>query len=300
MLSKKEIRLMIRSQILGGLGVSLALAVAGCTDPNAGLAGPPDTGRHADAAVIGDSGPPGSSSLPCEVAGPLQAYCTTCHSSAPTAGALMPLVTRQDLMRPSITQPARTVADLAIERMRATMRPMPPTGPTVPETDIAAIESWVMAGMPEGSCSIYDPFAEPPQCSSGTQWLFGDRESPLMRPGGACIQCHTEMLEGPRPPLTLAGTVYQTGHEPSDCNGADGFATDYYVDVTDAAGHVIHMEPNAAGSFFSQAAVTFPITARVYVGDRERRMVTPVMSGDCNSCHTDMGAMMAPGRIVLP
>ncbi len=275
------------------------LALAGCSAPDTGPAGAPDSGRHADAAVPGDAGPV-LTSLPCEISAPIQANCTSCHGSTPTAGALMPLVTRTDFMRPSITQPGRTVGDLAVERMRSATAPMPPTGPRVPDADIAAIEAWVVAGMPDGTCNVYDPFSEPPQCSSGTNWTGGDRESPLMRPGGACIQCHTDMRRGPRPALTLAGTVYATGHEFADCNGADGFATAYYVDVTDAAGRVVHMEPNSVGNFFSQTAVTFPITARVYIGDSERRMVTPVTTGDCNSCHTEGGDMMAPGRIVLP
>jgi hypothetical protein len=282
-------------RVLGSLGLVPVLALLGCADPDAGLAGPPDTGRHAV-----DAGPPGSPSLPCDVSATLETYCTTCHASTPTTGALMPLVTRLDLRRPSITQPTRSVGDLAVERMRSTMFPMPAMGPRVPETEIATFETWVNAGMPEGSCDIYDPFAEPAGCTSGVRWLLGDHESPLMRPGGNCIQCHTEMRRGPRPALTLAGTVYQTGHEPADCYGTDGFETAYAIDVTDATGNVIHMEANNSGNFFSQEAVTFPITARISLGDRERRMTTPVMSGDCNACHTDVGDMMAPGRIVLP
>jgi cytochrome c553 len=280
--------------------VALVLvSVAGCGEDPIGLAGPPDAGRRPDTS---EDGGPGAlpSGVPCEVAVPLSTYCTTCHGATPTEGALMPLVTLENLMAPSVTMPSRTVIDLALERMQSTTMPMPPAGARMPDTDIAAIQAWVDTGMPAGSCDIYDPFAEPEQCTTGTMWLRGNFESPEMRPGGACITCHTEMRRGPRPPLTLAGTVYQTGHEPADCNGVDGFAVDYAVEVTDAAGNVITMLPNSVGNFMSQAAVTFPITARVYQGDRERRMVTPSMSGDCNSCHTQSGDMMAPGRIAMP
>jgi hypothetical protein len=33
---------------------------------------------------------------------------------------------------------------------------------------------------------------------------------------------------------------------------------------------------------------------------RERDMAAAQTSGDCNRCHTQNGAMSAPGRIVLP
>jgi len=29
-------------------------------------------------------------------------------------------------------------------------------------------------------------------------------------------------------------------------------------------------------------------------------MLTPLMTGDCNSCHTETGTNNAPGRIMLP
>lgn len=121
-----------------------------------------------------------------------------------------------------------------------------------------------------------------------------------MHPGGTCIACHTSRGEGPR--FALAGTVFPSGREVDDCNGLGSLPSDpIVVEVTDAAGQVITMAPNAAGNFYEQrGAVTFPITAVVRYQGRERRMATPVPSGDCNGCHTVRGAMAAPGRIVAP
>ncbi len=153
-----------------------------------------------------------------------------------------------------------------------------------------------------------DPFALAPRCSSGTQWTGGLRESPLMQPGEPCADCHTRMDEGPR--LTIAGTIYETGHEPSQCYGADGTRGSQrpQIVVEDATGRMITASVNAAGNFYveSRTSVTPPLKAKVVFGGRERAMVLPVPTGDCNTCHTQngttsvMGAAKAPGRIVLP
>ena len=68
---------------------------------------------------------------------------------------------------------------------------------------------------------------------------------------------------------------------------------------------MLKLPVNSSGNFMYDAllqggAITFPITAKVVQGDRERVMLTPQMSGDCNSCHTQAGTMAAPGRIVAP
>ncbi|WP_437841556.1 hypothetical protein [Sorangium sp. So ce1153] len=62
---------------------------------------------------------------------------------------------------------------------------------------------------------------------------------------------------------------------------------------------------NASGNFLfdtfqDRTPINFPITARVVKGDKERKMLTAQMSGDCNSCHSQSGAEGAPGRIVAP
>lgn len=140
------------------------------------------------------------------------------------------------------------------------------------------------------------PFDLAPQCTSDAHWKFGDQRSPLMYPGRACNECHDSRIDAPR--FAIGGTVYPTGHEPDNCNGAVGAI----VEVTDVDGKVYSLETNQAGNFmsplFEEAA--FPVRARVTVNGETREMMGTVMTGDCNSCHTQDGASMAPGRIVLP
>ena len=172
-------------------------------------------------------------------------------------------------------------------------------------TDDTGVPSEVDAAMAsmDDAGPVMDPLNADPTCTSGRMWTMRDRGSPLMHPGQACIECHQRM--GVRDPaasrMTIAGTVFPTGHEPTDCNGAAG-TTDggLTVEVTDATGNVITMTPNGVGNFSSTTALTLPITALVRSSVATRRMIGEVMSGDCNSCHTQTGDMMAPGRITIP
>lgn len=143
----------------------------------------------------------------------------------------------------------------------------------------------------------FDPYATPEVCSSGTTWTHGDIGSQYMHPGRPCVSCHASH-RGPF--LTLAGTIYPTAHEPDECNGVNGFDNDVHVVVTDANGVVVDLQINDVGNFFSQDAVTLPITAELRYQGRTRTMTTPAPSGDCNSCHTDTGTSAAPGRLMAP
>ncbi|MEO8906118.1 MAG: hypothetical protein ABI488_26415 [Polyangiaceae bacterium] len=40
--------------------------------------------------------------------------------------------------------------------------------------------------------------------------------------------------------------------------------------------------------------------AKVTYQRRERLMLTPQSTGDCNSCHSQNGSMIAPVRITVP
>jgi len=70
--------------------------------------------------------------------------------------------------------------------------------------------------------------------------------------------------------------------------------------VTGADGRTLTLTPNAVGNFSSMTAVAKPYRAKVTFMGRERLMITPQTNGDCNSCHTQNGMTMAPGRILLP
>jgi hypothetical protein len=126
-----------------------------------------------------------------------------------------------------------------------------------------------------------------------------------MQPGEACVACHARG-EGGR--IVFGGTVYPSAHEPSQCYGANGTtsARGAHVVVTDAAGRMATAAVNAAGNFYGNVALTPPFQAKVVFMGRERSMVLPVMTGDCNGCHTQSGTTIvpgtlpAPGRILLP
>ncbi|MEO8700944.1 MAG: hypothetical protein ABI867_12925 [Kofleriaceae bacterium] len=235
------------------------------------------------------------SGLPCEVEAAL-ASCVGCHGHPPSGGASIGLATYDDLVR---NTSAGTMIERALVRMQSTTAPMPPApGQPVSASDIATLESWVAAGMPQGDCGAgSNPFDDPPQCTSGRTWTHGNQESPSMHPGVACIACHTAMGEGPR--FAVAGTVYTSGHEPNDCYGATGGIV---VEVTGANDRTFSLSVNSAGNFYlaANAGLTFPIRAKVITNGLERVMVAPQQSGDCNTCHSQNGTSMAPGRIALP
>jgi hypothetical protein len=138
------------------------------------------------------------------------------------------------------------------------------------------------------------PFDVPAQCTSGARWKLGDQRSPLMYPGRACNACHESRIDTPR--FEASGTVYPTGHEPDNCNGAVGAS----VTITDASGATFSAISNDAGNFMVDATIEFPIHATVMANGATRSMSGAVMTGDCNGCHTQTGAQAAPGRIVLP
>jgi hypothetical protein len=141
-----------------------------------------------------------------------------------------------------------------------------------------------------------DPLNAAPKCTSNRTWTNGNRGSGSMHPGVACIACHSTNARAPQ--FTIAGTVYPSGHEPPDCNGAAGAGV--VVVVTDKNGAVQNLTPNGVGNFYSRTAVAMPYTAKVTFQGKERAMKASQSNGDCNSCHTETGANGAPGRITLP
>jgi hypothetical protein len=261
--------------------------------------------------------------------------CTSCHGAPPLAGVPVSLVSYADLVGASKIAPAETNAQRALARMQDPAAPMPPA-PASPatSTEIAALESWIAAGYPLalGGCSggsavaadagatdgrppsttdgglppktdgglptttpPPDPaFSAPPTCTSKRTWSGGN--SILMNPGKACLACHNG---GQAHAFGIGGTVYPTAHEPDLCYGADG-ANGATVVITDADGNEIPLSPTSTGNIVYGSPVSVPYRAKVVFMGRERAMSTPQTSGDCNGCHTQNGAMGAPGRILLP
>ncbi|WP_437805980.1 peptidylglycine alpha-amidating monooxygenase [Sorangium sp. So ce1078] len=95
---------------------------------------------------------PGSESaaLPCDVDSVLAASCRQCHGASPKFGAPAPLVTREDLLAPAVSDPSKRMIDLVTTRIHDERRPMPPTG-RLSETELAILDGWAAAGTPAGS-----------------------------------------------------------------------------------------------------------------------------------------------------
>lgn len=134
-------------------------------------------------------------------------------------------------------------------------------------------------------------------CTSQQIWSKGDQASTLMRPGAACNDCHAKV--GGAPVFAVAGTVYPTLHEPTDCYGVAG---DTIIRITGSDGVIIDLPVGTSGNFFASnsAEIVFPIRADVLFEGRVRAMCGWQSTGDCNLCHTQEGANGAPGRVRLP
>ncbi len=165
-----------------------------------------------------------------------------------------------------------------------------PDAANPPQADTPAVEPPVAPPLP-------DPLFSDPLCSTDSYWTSGKDDR--MRPGEACISCHTREGEGPA--YTIAGTIYATGHEPDDCHGVSGAGPEAVtIVITDAKGAELALTPNAVGNFTLRDQIALPYTAKVISTDGERIMLAPQTVGDCNACHTADGIGGAPGRITLP
>lgn len=310
-------------------------AMAGCgsaaeTTGGAGGGGVGGSGSGAGTGVgsssstsTGSSGMP-ATGLPCDVAMMLEAHCWSCHGSPPSGGAPNALVTYADLAAPAKSDPSKTMAQVAVARMLDTASPMPPKpAAPVPTAERAAFMMWVNAGLPMGTCGSSSsssssssgttstsssssgggPYDTPVMCSSNTYWTSGDSGSGNMHPGKACRSCHVVGGKASGKTFDVAGTVYASAHEPDDCNGVS--VAGAKVVITDANGQDFTLDVNSVGNFehqdfFGFLAFKLPIKAKVVYNGKERVMMAPQMSGDCNSCHSQDGTSNAPGRIMLP
>jgi hypothetical protein len=209
-------------------------------------------------------------------------------------------VTLADLTAMSAPYPGQTQAARCLARMQDTTSPMPPGTPgAAGSAEVQAFQNWINGGLQPAPCGStadagFDPFSVT-QCTSMQYWSF--LEGPDMEPGNACIACHA--TAGPEAPTYFAaGTVYDTGHEPSRCYGTD--VSNAQVIFTDV-NNVDHAATvNAFGNFWLDLPVPGPFHVKVVYNGMERAMSAAPASGDCNTCHTAAGDQSAPGRIVLP
>jgi hypothetical protein len=288
------------------------------------------TGTGGSMSSTGASGASGGSvvslptGLPCDVRDMLSARCTGCHTDPPQSGVPTGLGSYEDLMALSITDPKRKVADVALTRIQAQTRPMPPSpNPRVAADEVAALSSWITAGYPKGSCGSVDgsvegggnPYNTPLVCTSMKMFTGDEHTYPSgiareqMFPGIACLSCHTAgMLKADAPALGFGGTAYPSAHEPDNCNST-AIPTGAVVQIVDAKAKMFEAKLDAVGNFsFRPTAtntITFPIDVKIVAGGRERIMGEKAPNGDCNACHTVNGngvdgGNKAPGRIMLP
>jgi hypothetical protein len=238
--------------------------------------------------------------IPAQIDAMLNANCRSCHGTVLSSLAPIHLVTYDDLIADSPQYPGTKEAARALARIQDMTTPMPPGLPgVVSASDIAALQSWVNGGEPKSTdCTPADAGMDPinagSTCTSGAYYTVGDGLS--MEPGNACIACHAMYVGAPT--YFVAGTVYPSGHEPSRCYGAN--VSGAQIVITGADGATETASVNLYGNFYTRYTVPAPFHVKLTYQGKERVMVDPPPSGDCNSCHTQDGAMNAPGRITLP
>ncbi len=254
----------------------------------------------------------GVAGLPCDVAELVAAKCATCHRTPPQGNATFPLLSRDDFLVRSDLDMTKNQAQRSLIRMTATMNAMPPPGFSAPTSaELTAFTQWVNAGTPAGTCGTVDAGTpgpdggfgpQPTTCASGSYWTLGDQESSNMNPGLACKACHATKAITKN--YQFMGTVYPALHEKDRCNSRP--PTGVKIEIIDKNGAVaMTMTPSSiSGNFRSSIpivnTVQVPYTARITANGKTATMMTPQMSGDCNTCHTEQGASGANGRLVWP
>ncbi|HZS41059.1 MAG TPA: hypothetical protein VFF06_29725 [Polyangia bacterium] len=113
-----------------------------------------------------------------------------------------------------------------------------------------------------------------------------------MTPGDDCLSCHR--AGGSARAFTIAGTAYSRG----DAIATEG-TPDLVVVITDARDQRIELQTNAAGNFYTDQAVAFPVAAELHRGDSVRHMEPRVSTGACSSCHAEPPRGGAAGRVFI-
>jgi mono/diheme cytochrome c family protein len=303
------------STIVGGTGMAgtgTGSATGTGTVGGAGTAGGAGTGGGAGTAVGGACALGG---IPADVQSLFSTHCIACHGTPPITGVPASFSTYAQVTAPSMTDPTKSNAALALARVQDNTKPMPPAPLTrLSSADVATLSAWVSAGTPASSCPdggvpidagvpMLDPFAAAPTCTSKVTWTQGNHGSKLMNPGQACIACHAKGGDGPR--YAIAGTLYPSPHEPDDCNGVNG-TTGAKVVIVDMKAQTLTLTPDSAGNFYWSGTLALPYLAKITYMGRERAMIAGQTTGDCNGCHTQAGTntlagmTKAPGRLLLP
>lgn len=92
--------------------------------------------------------------LPCKVDTVIDQGCRSCHSNPPKFGAPMPLVSQDDLMAPSHSDPNTPVYKLVGTRIHDDTKPMPQApNQRLSALDTSTLDDWVAAGAPARAAS---------------------------------------------------------------------------------------------------------------------------------------------------
>lgn len=150
---------MLRPWLAFGFVVPSVLLLGGAC--GGGSSGGPSTSGPLDEDDSG--GGTGVAGLPCDVDKVLADHCRKCHASPPQFGAPMPLVTWENLVAPSLADPAKKVYEGVVERVADERRRMPPS----PNAPLSAAEQktladWIAAGAPRGADRCDGPTEVPP------------------------------------------------------------------------------------------------------------------------------------------
>jgi hypothetical protein len=114
-----------------------------------------------------------------------------------------------------------------------------------------------------------------------------DKNNELMAPGQNCLACHGS--------FRVAGTVFGSATADSG-SGLVGVT----VIITDANQVDATLTTNAAGNFYTAAALALPLKKAAVVRNGTRTEMAGPPAGDCNRCHTLPATGGASGRIHLP
>ncbi len=135
--------------------------------------------------------------------------------------------------------------------------------------------------------------------------------NPTMNPGIDCLLCHGPNEPASYKPWSIAGTVYGSPDALEDAGQPN-----VEVIVTDANGSQLTLVSNAAGNFYTEEAVAFPLQGLMVQNKRHRMQMnvsppcplclpnqasTSLVNGlsGCNSCHAVPSAFNAPGRLYV-
>jgi mono/diheme cytochrome c family protein len=131
---------------------------------------PPTVAATSDAGAVANPTQPsnGNGAAWCAARTVFQTRCQTCHG-AELAGAPMSLVTWADTQATSVIDKTNKVSELIKARVHDTARPMPPVdrGPLTSQ-ELAALDAWISAGYPNGTCATPDMPA--PTTGKEFQW----------------------------------------------------------------------------------------------------------------------------------